>query len=45
VIDEAKIRYRLQPIAWTAWVRAWNAASQEGAVIPRLVLGAPLLRT
>ncbi|MEP7123464.1 MAG: hypothetical protein ABJE95_21230 [Byssovorax sp.] len=43
-IDEEKIRYRLQPIPWTAWVRAWNAAAQEGVVIPRLVLGAPLLR-
>jgi hypothetical protein len=44
VIDEEKIRYRLQPIPWTAWVRAWNVASQEGAAIPRLVLGSPLLR-
>jgi hypothetical protein len=43
VIDEAEIRYRLQPILWTAWVQAWDAASQEGAAIPRLVLGAPLL--
>jgi hypothetical protein len=43
VIDEAEIRYRLQPILWTAWVQAWDAATQEGAVIPRLVLGAPLL--
>lgn len=44
VIDEAKIRYRLQPVPWTAWVRAWSAASQEGTPIPSLVLGAPLLR-
>jgi hypothetical protein len=44
VIDEAKIRYRLQPIPWTGWVRAWNAASQAEGPIPRLVLGAPLLR-
>ncbi len=44
VIDEAKIRYRLQPIAWIGWVRAWNAASQAEGPIPRLVLGAPLLR-
>ena len=44
VIEEAKIRYRLQPIPWTAWVRAWNSASQEGVAIPRLVLGGPLLR-
>ena len=43
VIEEEKIRYRLQPILWTAWVRAWNNASQEGAVIPRLVIGAPLV--
>ena len=45
VIDEEQIRYRLQPIPWSAWVRAWNAASQENGAIPRLVLGAPLFRT
>jgi hypothetical protein len=44
VIDEAKLRYRLQPIPWTGWVRAWNAASQEGTPIPRLVLGALLIK-
>jgi len=43
VIEEATIRYRLQPILWTAWVRAWNTASQEGVAIPRLVIGAPLV--
>ncbi len=43
VIEEAKIRYRLQPILWTAWVRAWTTASQEGVAIPRLVVGAPLV--
>ena len=45
VINEAEIRYRLQPILWTAWVQAWGAATQEGAAIPRLVPGAPLLPT
>ncbi len=44
-IDESTLRYRLQPIPWTGWVRAWNIAAQEGAAIPRLSVGAPLVRS
>ena len=39
----SEIFYAKQPIAWTAWVAAWNAASSADGVIPRLLGGASIL--
>lgn len=38
-----EIFYAKQPIAWSAWVAAWNAASSADGVIPRLLGGASIL--
>jgi hypothetical protein len=39
----SEIFYAKQPIAWSAWVAAWNAASSADGVIPRLLGGASIL--
>jgi hypothetical protein len=38
-----EVFYAKQPIAWSAWAAAWNAASSADGVIPRLVGGASIL--
>jgi hypothetical protein len=43
LLSEQRIRFRLQLIAWLSWVRAFSAAEQPGAAIPRLCVGAPIL--
>jgi hypothetical protein len=42
-LESGKIFYSRQPIAWSAWVAAWNAASAEQGAIPRLLDGASIL--
>jgi hypothetical protein len=42
-LESEVIFYRKQPIAWTAWVAAWDAASAEQGVIPRVLGGASIL--
>jgi len=42
-LESRVIFYRSQPIAWTAWVAAWDAASAEQGVIPRVLSGASIL--
>jgi hypothetical protein len=42
-LESRAIFYRSQPFAWTAWVAAWDAASAEQGVIPRVLGGASLL--
>jgi hypothetical protein len=37
-----RLRFRRQPTSWAAWVRAWSAAEQPGAGLPRLA-AAPIL--
>ncbi|MEP7124515.1 MAG: hypothetical protein ABJE95_26540 [Byssovorax sp.] len=39
----AEIFYAKQPLTWSAWVAAWNAASSADGVIPRLLGGASIL--
>ena len=42
-LESRAIFYRDQPIAWTVWVAAWDAASAELGVIPRVLGGASIL--
>jgi hypothetical protein len=42
-LEAEVIFYPKQPIAWAAWVDAWNAASAEQGAIPRLLCGASIL--
>ena len=42
-LESEAIFYSKQPITWTAWVSAWNAASAEQGAIPRLLGGASIL--
>ncbi len=42
-LESRAIFYRSQPFAWVAWVAAWDAASTEQGVIPRVLGGASLL--
>jgi hypothetical protein len=42
-LPKARLLFRLQPIAWPSWVRAWSAAEQPGVALPRLCGGASIL--
>jgi hypothetical protein len=42
-LESGVVFYSMQPITWTAWVGAWNAASAEQGAIPRLLDGASIL--
>lgn len=42
-LESEVIFYRKQPIAWAAWVAAWDAASAEQGAIPRVLGGASIL--
>jgi hypothetical protein len=42
-LDAESLFYSKQPVAWTAWVAAWNAASAAQGTIPRLLGGASIL--
>ncbi len=42
-LESEVVFYSRQPIAWSAWVAAWNAASAAEGAIPRLLGGASIL--
>lgn len=42
-LESQVIFYRSQPVAWTAWVAAWSAASADEGAIPRVLGGASIL--